>query len=299
MESLPMTFCVCMAAFYLAGCGQPKDKDFIGSASVESKTYQVATTSQGMIVSVSRDEGMAVTEGELIAIIDTVPFALKVNEIISTDAQLTQTIAAKKAEISSQEFDLSGIQRECRRISGLADQGALPMQQKDNIQTQTDAAVLRLKAARLALESLARQKNTLNAQIAGIRDQIKRCYVYAPCKGIVLTRYKNPGEVALPGNPIYEICRYDTMQIDFYVPQPMLSQFKIGQPVSIHIDNADSSQKKLPASVSWISNDAEFSPKNIQTRESRNELVFKIRAMVSNTDGILKRGMPVEVWKQK
>jgi HlyD family secretion protein len=115
----------------------------------------------------------------------------------------------------------------------------------------------------------------------------------------VITKYKNPGEVALPGNPLFEVGKYDTMQIDFYVTQPMLPQFHLGQIVRIRLDDSSGKHKEnfLSAQISWIGNDAEFSPKNIQTRESRNELVFKIRAMAPNPNGQLKRGLPVEVWK--
>jgi HlyD family secretion protein len=107
--------------------------------------------------------------------------------------------------------------------------------------------------------------------------------------------------VVLPGNPVYELGNYDTMQVDFYVPQTILGGFKLGQAVRIRIDDQSPSSKQkqtfVPAQITWISSDAEFSPKNIQTRESRNELVFKIRALAANKDGLLKRGLPVEVFR--
>ncbi|HAJ78973.1 MAG TPA: hypothetical protein DCO75_04315 [Fibrobacteres bacterium] len=299
MKSL-LCLCIISATLLFWGCETSKNKDFIGSAVVEAQTYQVATTGQGIILDIFKDEGMDAVQDELLAIIDTVPLILKINEINASEAQLAQTVAAKKADLSSLEFDLQGTQRECKRISDLADKGSLPMQQKDNIQTQTEAAQLRFKAGQLTLSSLQKQKNSLDAQEAEIRNQIRRCYVKSPCKGIILTRYKNPGEVALPGNPFYEIGKYDTMHIDFYVPQTMLAQFKVNQAVRIRLDNLTAGQKGgtwLPAAISWISNDAEFSPKNIQTRESRNELVFKIRALAPNKDAILKRGLPIEVWR--
>jgi HlyD family secretion protein len=109
------------------------------------------------------------------------------------------------------------------------------------------------------------------------------------------------GEVALPGNPFFELAKYDTMQVDFYVTQPMLPSFKLGQGVRLRLDNETVGGKGTPvfcpAIVSWISSEAEFSPKNIETRESRNDLVFKIRALAANKDGVLKRGLPVEVWR--
>jgi HlyD family secretion protein len=285
----------------LAGCDATKHKDFIGSAVVEAQTSQIATTSQGTIVEVRKEEGMLAGKDELVAVIDTVPLALKLEEIGAARAQLGQAISAKRADLAIQENDRKGTEREYRRIADLVDKGSLPSQQKDNLETQSDAVRLRLKAGGFSLESLMAQEKTLQAQTAQLRDQIRRCYVKAPISGVILTQYKNSGEVCMPGNPIYEIAKYDTMRVDFYVTQPMLPELRVGQTIRIRLDNSSPSanEKELfvPATISWINNEAEFSPKNIQTRESRNELVFKIRALAPNKNGLLKRGLPVEVWR--
>jgi HlyD family secretion protein len=282
-------------------CSPTNSKEFIGSAVVEAQTYQIATTAQGTIVALFKDEGRQVARGELVAIIDTIPFVLRLNEISDALKELSNTVAAKKAEISSQESDVKGIEREYRRISDLVAQGSAPTQQKDNLQTQVESANLRVKANKASLAAMRAKAGTINAQKAEIADQLSRCYVRSSVAGVILTKYKNLGEVALPGNPVFELGSYDTMQIDFYVPQTMLAGFKLGQAVRIRLDDPEGANKKketfIPARVSWISSDAEFSPKNIQTRESRNELVFKIRALAENKDEMLKRGLPVEVWR--
>jgi HlyD family secretion protein len=282
-------------------CGGTGSKDFIGSAVVEARTIQIATTAQGAIVALFKDEGQRVARGELVAVLDTIPLVLRLNEIGAVLAELTNSISSKKVEISSQESDLNGADREYKRIATLVDQGSAPSQQKDNLQTQYESSKLRVLANRSALSSLQAKINTLNAQKAEVSDQVSRCYVRASAAGVILTRFKNLGEVALPGNPLFEVGAYDTMQIDFYVTQPMLLSFSLGQTVRIRLDNELSGAKEkqvfLPARVSWISDDAEFSPKNIQTRESRNELVFKVRALAPNPSGLLKRGLPVEVWR--
>ena len=157
------------AALFCIGCDSTKSKDFIGSAVVDASTFQIATTSQGMIARIFKDEGMPVTADELVAVIDTVPLVLKLNELSSSISQLDQTIAAKKAEIESQDFDVKGAQREYRRISDLVDKGALPSQQKDNLQTQFESISLKMKANRLTLESLFKQERTLERP--DFRDQ--------------------------------------------------------------------------------------------------------------------------------
>ncbi len=283
------------------GCSPTNSKDFIGSAVVEAQTYQIATTAQGTIVALFKDEGQQVAKGELVAVIDTVPLVLKLSELSAALIELTRSITAKKDEVSSQESDVQGVEREYKRITKLVQEGSAPSQQKDNLQTQAESSTLLAKANKATLSSLQAKINTINAQKAELLDQVSRCYVHSPAAGVVLTKYKNLGEVALPGNPVFELGKYDTMQIDFYVTQPMLPAFKLGQTVRVRLDNEMPGRKDkqvfLPAQVTWISSDAEFSPKNIQTRESRNELVFKIRAMAANAEGLLKRGLPVEIWR--
>jgi HlyD family secretion protein len=295
--------CIALAglpALFFA-CTPTNSKDFVGSAVVEAQTYQISTTAQGTIAALYKDEGQQVTKGELVALVDTVPLVLKLNEVFSALAELGNTISSKKLEISSQESDVQGVEREYKRIATLVSQGSAPSQQKDNLETQVQSSSLRVRSNQSVLSSLQAKINSINAQKAELMDQLSRCYVHAPVSGTVLTKYKNVGEVALPGNPFFELGKYDTMQVDFYVTQPMLPSFRLGQTVRLRLDNETPGGKETPvycpAMVSWISSDAEFSPKNIQTRESRNELVFKIRALAANQNGLLKRGLPVEVWR--
>jgi len=190
------------------------------------------------------------------------------------------------------------MERDYARIAPLAKEGSLPAQQEDKLASGLDAGRAKLSAAKQMLTSLDAKRQGLEARIGLLQDQLGKCYLRAPVAGRVLTRYKNPDETAAPGQPVYEIGREDTLRIDFFVPQTWLSGIKYGQAVRIRLDQGGSKEGSfLPATVSWIGNEAEFSPKNIQTRESRNELVFRVRALAANKDGLLKRGLPVEVWK--
>lgn len=284
-----------------AGCTKRQHPDFLGSAVIESRTYQVAGMSQGMVLHVQEREGNLVDRDALLATIDTVPLVLKLSEIDARFAELEQTLAAKQAEKAALEAEIRGLAREYGRIGELADKGSVPTRQKDELGTKVQAANQKLKAAKHILRSLEEKKRILEANRNQIKDQIAKCYLRAPANGIVVSRYKNPGEVVGPGMPVLEIATFDTLYADFFVPQPVLANVQYGQQVRIRVDMQDESggiaEMFVPATISWISNEAEFSPKNIQTRESRNELVFKIRAQAANPDGILKRGLPVEVWK--
>jgi HlyD family secretion protein len=117
---------------------------------------------------------------------------------------------------------------------------------------------------------------------------------------VVLTLFRDRGEVVGAGTPIADIGKFDTMYADFFVPQPILSTLSYGRKLRVRVDwdsSGSDAGKFLPATVSRIGEEAEFTPKNIQTRQSRNELVFRIRCTVPSTSGVLKRGLPIEIWR--
>jgi HlyD family secretion protein len=302
-RSLGWRLAFALGATFLAAlsCNETSNKNFLGSAVVESRTYAVATTAQGQIIALYKDEGQTVGNGELMAVIDTVPLTLQRQEALSSIAEVGTTIASQMAQAKSVESDVSGAEREFRRTEQLLKQGATTEQHRDNQGTQLQSSRLKLQAAQRSIGSLGEREKGLKIRIKQLDDQLARCSVKAPAKGIVLTRYRNTGEIVGPGNPIFEVGSFDTLYADFFIPQPMLATVTYGQTVRIRVDYGDKrmneTEKLIPARITWIGSEAEFSPKNIQTRQSRNELVFRIRATIPNLDGVLKRGLPVEVWR--
>ncbi|MBN2035422.1 MAG: efflux RND transporter periplasmic adaptor subunit [Chitinispirillaceae bacterium] len=300
------TFCIARGVFaalvLLAfSCDKTAHKDFLGSAVVEARTYAVSTTAQGVIVAMHKDEGQNVKKDELLAIIDTVQLTFKQQEVRSHIKELMTTISAKQAEIKGLVTDVAGAEREYTRIDELVKKGSATEQQRDKLGTAFQSTQMRLVAARRVHLSLKEKENGLRVKLEELDDQVRRCYVRSPANGIVLTRYRNIGEVVAPGNPIMEIGEFDSLYADFFVPQAVLASISYNQKLRIRLDFDDGAtkdkEKFFPARVIWIGNEAEFSPKNIQTRQSRNELVFRVRAEVDNREGSLKRGLPVEVWR--
>lgn len=286
------------AVALLYGCGERLPDDFLGSAVVDVRTYEVGTTVQGQIANVYKDEGQPVTRGETIAIIDTVPLRLSLDELQASYAELNKQIGARRAEVEAAKSEVRGLKREVDRIRNLVEKGSAPAQQLDKLETSYESAQFKLKGAESALASVATRRRSLQAKEAQLREQLRRCYVQAPTGGLVLTRYRSEGEIAGPAAPLFQIGSYDTVWADFFVPQPVLGALSVGSTVRIRVDRPESQGPLLvPASVIWVSSDAEFSPKNIQTREARNELVFRVRARAANPEGVLKRGLPVEIWR--
>ena len=289
------------ALLLLLNCNRGPDKNFLGSAVVECRTYDVATTAQGRIVAINTDEGRTVAKGDLVAIIDTTPLCFQKSQLLADLGELGATIASQEAQNKSVAADVAGAEREFNRSEELYKNGSTTQQQRDMLSTQLQSAGLRLSAGRRVTSSLEQRRKSLQARLDDIDDQIRRCYVTSPANGIVLTRYRNTGEVVPPANPLYQVGDFDTLYADFFVPQTELATLGLGQPVRIRVDydapDVKEHSRFLPATVTWVGSEAEFSPKNIQTRQSRNELVFRIRATIPNSNGTLKRGLPVEVWR--
>lgn len=294
------TAAAALAALALAmiGCGGKTDSDLYGSAIAEAQTFQVASTVQGRLAALLKQEGQEVAAGELMAVVDTVPLVLQLKEVEAGLGELSAGLRAREHEIRAAQAELRGLEKDYARISPLVKEGALPPQQEDRLASGLEAARAKLSAGRDMAVSLRGKQEGLEARMESLREQVRRCYLRSAAPGRVLTRYKNPEEVVGPGQPVYEVGRDDTLQVDFFVPQTLLADIKYGQKVRLRLDRGEG-ESFLPATVSWIGEEAEFSPRNIQTRESRNELVFRVRALAANPDGLLKRGLPVEVWKDR
>jgi HlyD family secretion protein len=280
----------------LVACAPKTDPAFLGSSILEAQTFQVAATVQGRLSGVYAREGSQVAEGDLLAVVDTVPLGLQLKEAEAGLLELAAGLRAREHEIKAAQAEVRSLENDYSRIAPLVKEGALPLQQGDRLAASLDAARLKLAAARDMLASLRAKRDGLSARVEWIQEQIRRCYLRSPARGLVLTRYRNAEEVVGAGQPVFEIGRDDTLHADFFVPQVDLAGIRHGQTVRLRLDGPGD-PGFLPATVTWIGQEAEFSPRNIQTRESRNELFFRVRAQAANRDGLLKRGLPVEVWK--
>ncbi len=296
MKHIGTLTAACACVFLAMSCQRSAPPDFLGSAVVESMTYRLASQTGGSLTGIYKREGDQVSAEELCALIDTTRLALKKQEIDAGLAEISSTIAAQSSEIEAIEAEVRGIAREYGRIGELADKGSVPTQRKDDLGTKLQAANLKLKAAEHMRSSMIQKKRGLKVKRSIALDQIEECYLKAPAPGIVISRYKNRGELVGPGAAVLEIGRFDSVYVDFFVPQPLLSELSYGSNVRIRVDSPQA-PVFIQATVVWISNEAEYTPKNVQTRESRNELVFRIRALTANANGILKRGLPVEIWR--
>lgn len=287
-----------LGALILTACNQDLDKGFISSATLESDLWKISPTQGGTLLEVRFREGDSISQGMLVAAVDSLPWILKQSEIKASMQELGATIRAKEAELQPLRSIHAGLEREVNRFQTLAKEGAAPAQRKDDLETQLQSSEARIKAMQTSIEALRSRYAVFHAQLESLQDQINRCQILAPTSGRITTRYRNAGEASIPGRPILEIGKTDSLWADFFIPQTDLAKYHLGQALWIRIDSAKSAIWQS-AQIQWIASEAEFTPKGVQTREARNELMFKARALAPNAKGILKRGMPVEVWEQK
>lgn len=287
------------AALVFTSCQGGDDPRFLGSARIDSDPVTLAPALAGPLITVTKQEGDSVFAGEVVALVDTLPLHWQREELLATHAELRSTVKSRGKEASAIQAEASGVERDLKRIGSLVQSGSAPEQQEDRLRTSLLSARERQQAVQAGVEGLKGREAALMAKLHQLDDQLQRCRVVSPITGKVLTRYRQAGEMASPGQPVYELTRSDTLRAQFFVPQPALADLKVGGTVYLRLDMPEKPGRYLPAIIRSISDEAEFAPKNTQTRESRNELVFEVSTLAANSEGLLKRGLPVEVWKEK
>jgi HlyD family secretion protein len=259
----------------------------------ESISVMVAAESPGRLVSLSIEECQKLALNQDVAMIDTMPLHLKREQLLAAIKTMSTKSATITAQIESMEIQLMTVDKEFQRIISLLNDGASTQKQKDDI----EGRILLLKSQKEALKTqnatIKAEKESLMVQIDQVDDQINRSVLSNPIEGIVLQKYKQEGEIVAPGQAIYKIANLDKLILRAYISGNQLSSVKIGQKLKVRIDGANGIEE-MDGLVRWISSQAEFTPKIIQTREERVNLVYAIKVEVEN-DGRIKIGMPGEI----
>lgn len=297
---------------FVLACQQSAPKaDAYGNFEADERI--ISAEANGKILMLTLEEGQDLTAGQRVGGIDSVQIALKREQLLASIKAVTAKSPAIGAQLAVYEKQIAAIrqqlatlEREKRRVENLLKSDAATSKQLDDIQAQIDAAQRQLEVVgeqRSASDAtLGVQKSGLLAevlplqkQIAQLDDQLAKCRILNPIKGTVLVKYAEPGEVTAFGKPLYKIADMQTLTLRAYVAGNQLSQIKTGQDVKIKVDAPEGGAKETTGKVRWISPKAEFTPKVIQTREERVNLVYAVKIEVPNPDGLFKIGMPAEV----
>lgn len=284
----------------LSSCSN-KDGDYDASGSFEAIEILVSSEAAGKIEYLNFMEGQQLDKAQQVGLIDTTQLYLqKMNLLSSIKGVRSQqpNIAAQTASIKEQ---ISTLQKEKQRTTNLIEANAATQKQLDDINGQIEVLQKQLSASESTLskssQNITAQSSAMDIQIEQIEDRLRKSIITSPITGTVLNKYVEEGELANMGTPLFKIADINNMILRVYVTNDQLSNIKLNSKVQVLVDNSSQSNeamKTYEGTISWISDKSEFTPKTIQTKNERANLVYAMKVSVKN-DGCLKIGMYGEV----
>lgn len=296
MKIIKFTFGILMMISLFTSCKEERQFDATGS--FEADEYIISAEGMGTIKMLQIEEGKMVQENEIVGYIDTIQLHLKREQI---DAQIKAVLSRKPniaVQISSLEEQINGVQKERDRFTKLVQNDAATQKQLDDINTQYQVLKRQLDALysnlEINTEGLSNESVPLRIQKEQIEDQIQKCIITNPIKGTILSQYAKVNEMAAVGKPLYKVADLSNIILRVYITGDQLSKIKLNQKVKVFTDAGDGKFKETEGIITWISDQSEFTPKTIQTRNERANLVYAVKVKVVN-DGSYKMGMYGEI----
>jgi HlyD family secretion protein len=278
----------------IAGCAGDDDlADAYGN--FEATEVTVSAEVGGTLERFGVREGTRLTARSNVGLIDTTQLALKRRQLRAQRAAAHTRTDQVRGEIDVVEAELDVARTEQARIERLVADSAATQRQLDDINGRVHVLERRIQATRVQLRTIRDEVAALDASIEQVDEQIRDSKLVAPIGGIVLTTHAEAHELVQPGAPLYTVADLDTLELRAYVSGAQLPSVRLGQSVTVLVDKNETENQPLNGTVAWIADEAEFTPRMIQTKEERVNLVYAIKVRVPNPDGLLKIGMPGEV----
>ncbi len=310
-QILKLTGCILLLSLLFSACNNKKD-DYDASGTFEATEIMVPAEANGVIEVFNIDEGETLDSGLQVGYIDTTQLYLKKKQleaqIKATGAKLPD-IAAQTEQFKQQaaviQSRLDYLKHEQARVQNLVKADAATPKQLDDINAQVDEAQQQLKAVneqgaaqtsalRTQHSGISSEVNPLYIQIQQVNDQLEKSKIINPVTGTVLTKFAEKDEMATVGKPLYSIADLSTITLRAYITGDQFTSIKLGQKVKVLVDDQSGKMKEYDGTITWINDKAEFTPKTIQTKDERANLVYAVKISVKN-DGYLKIGMYGEV----
>lgn len=282
-----------LATIGLISCDRNNNKAD-GYGNFEATEITVSSEANGKIEFLKIEEGDVLKPLTQVGLIDTLQLYFTKQQLIASKNSIT----AKSANVLSQKSvlleQLKTAQIENKRINNMYIENAATKRQVDEIDGRVNVIEKQIQSVNTQNAPIISELKTIDVQIEKINDQIEKSKITNPISGTVLTKYSEPGEITAFGKPLYKIANISEMTLRVFISETQLSHIKMGQEVSVKIDGLEE-MKTYKGTISWIASQAEFTPKIIQTKEERINLVYAVKVKVKN-DGSLKIGMPAEMW---
>jgi HlyD family secretion protein len=289
MKRLLFSFAIVVV---LASCGKSND-DYDASGTFEATEVIVSAESMGRINQFDVIEGQQLTENQQVGTIDSVQLYLKKLQLKASQKAMLIRRPNLNKQIAAIEQQIATAKSEKKRIQNLVNANAANQKQLDDV----NALILVLEKTLIAQKSTIESANdgisgdneTLKIQMAQIEDQLKKCNILSPINGTVLTKYAEKGELAAAGKALFKIADISNLILRAYITSDQITQMKVNQQVKVFVDFGEDRMKEYPGTIAWISSKSEFTPKTIQTRDERANLVYAVKINVKN-DGYIKIG---------
>jgi HlyD family secretion protein len=281
----------------LVGCKDSSD-EFDATGNFEADEVIISSEAAGKILKLDVEEGKDLEANAVVGLIDTTQLYLRkkqleysIKAVIAKSPNASVQLAAIKEQIET-------TQREKKRVENLLKDDAATQKQLDDLNAQLQLLQRQYDASQSSLtittQSIQSETLPLKAQLDQVVDQLDKSVIKNPFKGTVLTKYALKDEMASQGKALYKLADLSFLVLRAYISGSQLSQIKLGQNVTVFVDAPDGEYKEYSGDIMWVSDKAEFTPKTIQTKEERANLVYAVKIRVKN-DGYLKLGMYGEV----
>lgn len=280
----------------LCACG--KGNGFDATGTFEATEVIVSAEVNGRIMQYDVDEGSLLKAGEQVGYIDTTQLYLQKMQLTANARSVRSRAQDVSKQIASTREEIAKAQFEKRRNEKLLASNASTQKQIDDFDSQIAVLEKKLAAQISSLQnsntSITEESSALEIQVAAIEDMIRKSVISSPIDGTVLANYAQAGELAAPGKALFKVADTGNMYLRAYITSSQLAEVKIGQKVKVFSDYGDDIRKEYTGTVKWIADKAEFTPKTIQTKDERADLVYAVKIAVPN-DGSIKIGMYGEV----
>lgn len=275
-----------------------KEAEFDAQGTFEATEVVVSSEATGRILNFDIEEGMAIAANQAVGTIDSLQLHLQRKQLVAQQSALLASRPDVKKQVAALREQIAKQKTELRRVDNMLRDGAATQKQKDDIKAQIKILEGQLEAQ---LSTLDKNTSTINgnsvvleAQIAALDDRISKCRIISPVGGTVLVKYAEAGELASAGKPLMKVANLEDIYLRAYFTSDQLANVKLGDEVKVVADFGGTERYDYTGRVAWISSESEFTPKTIQTKDSRANLVYAVKIAVEN-DGRLKIGLAGEV----
>ena len=282
----------CIALVFSACSGGNDLSDAYGN--FEATEITISAEATGKLVVFNIEEGQTIKAGEIVGVIDTTQLFLKKEQLEASKKAISTKFSTVIAQINVLKEQKINVEKDQMRIEAMFNSKAATQKQLDDVNGNITVINKQINQIETQNGTIINELKSLDAQIAQIEDLLKKSVIINPVEGTVLNKYAEPYEIAVAGKPLFKIADISTMYLKAYISGDQLPKIKIGKQVKILIDKDKNELNTLIGIISWISSQSEFTPKIIQTKDERVNMVYAIKVKMKN-DGQLKIGMPGEV----